>query len=77
MSFCADFRYRSEVNSPPRIDTKEKLNRGWTQIYADNDNWEPRKNAKKETSLKSADYTDYADFGLGQSRAAARERADS
>jgi hypothetical protein len=37
MSFCADFRYRSEVNSPPRIDTKEKLNRGWTQIDADKD----------------------------------------
>jgi hypothetical protein len=37
MSFCADFRYRSEVNSPPRIDTKEKLNHGWTQIDADKD----------------------------------------
>src|ERR1700758_5394143 len=37
MSFCADFRYRSGANSPPRIDTKEKLNRGWTQIDGDKD----------------------------------------
>jgi hypothetical protein len=37
MSFCADFRYRSGANSPPRIDTKENLNRGWTQIDGDKD----------------------------------------